>query len=300
LVDEGYVTRLGGDQYRRTTKRAPPKQAEASVRYYITAELWDSFSEEQIKLQTERLMETDRWRLPNNGAAFTMRVSLEDGVECCSDRLPEGTEVFKAAQLQQFIDFEMDGDRVLRITHVVRRQYPGLSADQKQEMLRFPIVKRNPEIYRKATLIGWWEQGGWLSERGELVGAIRLELAIYARTVLEMLVVILQDRSVQRINVEPRDPSAKWKRLGLAKGRPDIHVQDVTLHCPRRIYTAEHGGTHASPRMHYRAEHLRMQAYGGGRKLRREVTIAAQWINAAEVNPSEFDIPIRHVKLVAG
>jgi hypothetical protein len=32
---------------------------------------------------------------------------------------------------------------------------------------------------------------------------------------------------------------------------------------PRRIYTGEgHGGTHASPIMHYRAEHIRQQAIG--------------------------------------
>jgi hypothetical protein len=299
LTDDGYVTHLGGHRYKRTAKPAPAKQAEPPVRYFITPELRDSFSEEQIKLQTQRLMESGRWHLPNNGGAFTMRIALEGSFEY-TDRAPEDAVALNAALIQTLIDFEMDGDKVLRITHLVRRQYPGLSADQKQEILGHPIVKREPQCYREATLIAWWERGSWLCERGEVIGATLSDLAKRAPAILDMLVIILQDRSVHRIDVEPREPSAKWKRLGLAKDRPDLHVQDVTLYCPRRVYTGEQGGTHASPRMHYRAEHLRMQPYGEGRKFRKEVTIAAQWINAADVDPAEFDTPIRHVKLVGG
>jgi hypothetical protein len=59
------------------------------------------------------------------------------------------------------------------------------------------------------------------------------------------------------------------------------------MYCPRRISAADHGGTHASPRMHYRAEHLRQQAHGPNRALRKEIVIEAQWINAVEEPPSE-------------
>jgi hypothetical protein len=299
LIDEGYVTRLGGDRYQRTAKPAPAKQAEPPVRYYITRELWDSFSEEQIKLQTQRLKETGRWHLPNNSGPFTIRIALEVSFEH-HDGVPEGAIALHAAQMQGLIDFEMNGDKVVRISHLVRRQYPGLSADQKQQILGLPIVKRKPECYRDATLIAWWEQGSWLCERGEVIGATLTYLAERAPAILDMLVIILQDRSVHRIDAELRELSPKWRRLGLAKDRPDLHVQDVTLYCPRRVYTGEHGGTHASPRMHYRAEHPRMQPYGEGRKLRKEMTIAAQWINGADVDAATLKAPIRHVKLVGG
>jgi hypothetical protein len=75
--------------------------------------------------------------------------------------------------------------------------------------------------------------------------------------VIDVLIVILQDRNVNRVESEPRPPSKKWKRSGFYHSAQD--VTETTLYCPRRISTADHGGTHASPRMHYRAEHTKMQ-----------------------------------------
>jgi hypothetical protein len=46
-----------------------------SVRYTIDDELWESFTVEQVTKQIKRLRETDRFREPNNGDPFVVRVS---------------------------------------------------------------------------------------------------------------------------------------------------------------------------------------------------------------------------------
>jgi hypothetical protein len=45
------------------------------VRYTITDELWESFTIEQVNKQIARLRETGRFRPPNNGGPFTVRLS---------------------------------------------------------------------------------------------------------------------------------------------------------------------------------------------------------------------------------
>jgi hypothetical protein len=75
----------------------------------------------------------------------------------------------------------------------------------------------------------------------------------------------------------------------------------ITLYCPRRVSTANHGGTHASPKMHFRAEHTRQQPYGPRKSPSyREIVIEGTWINAADVDVSELGTPIKLYKLVGG
>lgn len=114
-----------------------------------------------------------------------------------------------------------------------------------------------------------------------------------------VLVILLHDRSVDKVEVE----GAKRHKLGIgSKKRIGVpKVREITLYVPRRIYSeGSKGGTHASPRAHYRAEHTRMQPYGPrGSGQYREITIAAMWVNA---EPDEFTgtrIKPRSYKLVA-
>jgi hypothetical protein len=289
LIDEGYVTHLGGDRYQRTAKPAPAKQAEPSVRYYITDELWNSFTKEQVNAQMARLKETGRWHLPNGGGEYTMRISWGTGEGDNDD-----PRAVIAAQAHSFLDLDMRGNKVVRITHVVRRQFPGLSPAQKQEYLGYD-PELNPTVYNVASRTSWWEQGGWLCDRTEFVGYALSECTKYAQNVLAVLIIILQDRSVHRVEVKPREPSKKWKRLGLAS---PSNAREITMYCPRRVNTGKHGGAHASPRMHYRAEHTKMQPHGPGNKLRKEITVAATWINAADVDAAELGTPIKRYNLV--
>lgn len=264
---------------------APP------VRYRISDELCSSFTKEQVNAQIVRLKETGRWHLPNGGGEYTMRIFWGAGEE--EDSNPRAVT---APQAHSFVDLDMHGDEVVRITHVVRRQYPGLSPAQKQEYLGYD-PELNPTVYNVASRISWWEQGGWLCDRTEFLGYDLSACTTYAQNVLAALIIILQDRSVHRVEVKPGESSKKWKRLGLASQN---NPREITMYCPRRVYAGEHGGTHASPRMHYRAEHTRMQAHGPDYTLRKEITVGAMWINAADVDPSELGTPIKAYKLVGG
>jgi hypothetical protein len=107
--------------------------------------------------------------------------------------------------------------------------------------------------------------------------------------------ILLQDRRAHKIEI---GPSAKPKlRTNFLKRRSDIpgveQFSELALTIPRRVYTGEHGGSHASPRMHYRAEHVRQQPYGPRSAPQyREIVIEGTWINADDVDPSERGTPI--------
>jgi hypothetical protein len=135
----------------------------------------------------------------------------------------------------------------------------------------------------------WWERGGWLCDQVDYVPSDELVPdAELARRALELLVVILHDRNTLKVEAQRRSRSNKLKRLGLDKQQP-ADLQEITLYCPRHFSTADGEGTHARPRMHYRAEHTRQQAHGPRSSLRKEIVIAAQWINAADVHPVELN-----------
>ena len=56
----------------------------APVRYTITDELWESFTIEQVNKQIAQLRETGRFRTPNNGGPFTVRLSQYVPWQRCS------------------------------------------------------------------------------------------------------------------------------------------------------------------------------------------------------------------------
>ena len=82
-----------------------------------------------------------------------------------------------------------------------------------------------------------------------------------------VVVILLQDRTANKIEIEPsRRPKLNLKFL---QRRPQIpnneNAREILLTIPRRVYTktsGKAGKSHAPPRMHYRAEHVRQQPYG--------------------------------------
>jgi hypothetical protein len=200
---------------------------------------------------------------------------------------------------QSFFDFEMRGGDVLRLAQSTRTHFPGATTEMKQRGLDSALASpyKNP-LYDAKDEIVWWEKDNWYCN---CIGLKRSKpdyqrVAEFAQHVIDVLIVILQDRNVNRVESEPRPPSKKWKRSGFYHSAQD--VTETTLYCPRRISTADHGGTHASPRMHYRAEHTKMQPHGPRHSLRKEITVAATWVNAVDIDPSELGTPIKLYRLV--
>jgi hypothetical protein len=68
-------------------------------------------------------------------------------------------------------------------------------------------------------------------------------------------------------------------------------MPEIVLHIPRRVYTGERGGTHASPWMHCRAEHVPQQGYGPrSAPTYKEIVIEGTWIN---FDPGQAGTPIK-------
>jgi hypothetical protein len=164
--------------------------------------------------------------------------------------------------------------------------------------MREPGAITNPYLYNLDDGVAWW-QDKTLASRFPLI------LSDYHGKILtedmsdsprDMLACLLYDRSVHRVESEPRNQPHRYKALLGSSAQQ--RVQQITMYVPRRVSTADHGGTHASPKMHFRAEHLRNQPYGPRKSpMYREIVIEGKWINAADIDPSEFGTPQRTVVL---
>ena len=278
------------------------------VRYTITDELWESFTIEQVNKQIARLRETGRFRPPNNGGPFTVRLS---SYACIGDPkrfVQSGEAIRNHSESQVFADFHFGNDSdedwftwvhrtrrpgSLRWTPEERRAVEHSTYDEAADMERRRFgVGRLPHEIIKAI---WWERDFACLRVRPAPAETDKTWATIAKMAAHATTILLQDRRAHKIEIEP---SAKPKlRTNFLKRRPDIpgveQLSELALTIPRRVYTGEHGGTHASPRMHYRAEHVRQQPYGPRSAPQyREIVIEGTWINADDVDPSERGTPI--------
>jgi hypothetical protein len=293
------------DLFKTSGTSPPTERTEPKVLYYITRELASAYSKEQLALQVERLKATGRWHPPSGD--FTIRTNMPGDahvIHLDDDRpLPDGCTVFDPTERQSFCDYVMDGETFVRAVHLERGRYPGLTPRTKQGLLKGSCGPGNQPwpFYDYSTRRMWWERDGWICDQVDYASIICGSPDEYhARCALELLVVILHDRNTLKVETRPPLRSNHLKRFGLNKQQPE-GVQEITLYCPGHFSTADGDGTHARPRMRYRAEHLRNQPYGPrNNPTYREIVIEAQWINAADVDPSELGTPNRIVKLVGG
>jgi hypothetical protein len=280
-----------------------PQRAEPTCRYYITQELASAYSEEQLALQVERLKARGRWHPPIG--RYTIRTSmLRPGVVHFRDERPpgEGYVEFEPEDREPFCDYHMDGETFIGATHLERCQFK-VSNQVKKGILVAMTGKHNEPFpfYDYSTRKVWWERGHWLCDQVDYDPNIEYAPSDYhAQAALDLLVVILHDRNTLKVEAQPRVRSENLRRAKLNEQQP-ADVQTITLYCPGRISNADGTTSHASPKMHYRAEHTRNQPYGPRSNPQyREIVIAAQWINAADVDPSELSTPNRLVRLTAG
>jgi hypothetical protein len=272
--------------------------------YYITPELWAGYSSEQLALQVERLKSTGRYRLP---ASFTVRVDFESIVDMARYRVRNPGYV-RELDTESYFDFRYAGGKLIGIDHSIVRVFPTAgprtSASWRLECVnlhRGRDALRQPELYRLDEIAAWW------IDDKKLETCFPLDMAHYDGEILaeytrdcdyprNVLACILYDRTVLRVECEPRNQPQR--RAFFSSTATQQRVQQITMYVPRRISTTDHGGTHASPHMHFRAEHDRNQPYGPrSNPSYRKITIPGKWINATDIDPSELGTPPRTVTL---
>jgi hypothetical protein len=279
------------------------------TRYTLTRELIAGYSQEQVFAQEQRLKATGRWIIPSSWRSapegeFTLRIEGATGND--DDEEPEqpdrepppGMEYLLADRVRHFMELDVihvtDPDGSVHPEYKAfstsRRHYPGLTPQLKLAILADEVNKG----------ICWWEKGDWyvnMQHRHLDPDELHLSSHFYA-----MLVISLLDRVVNKVETTSRRlKSKKLTRAGLNNSQPDEDgIQRITLYCPGHFSRSdgEHAGTGTPKRMHYRAEHVKMQAHGPRYSLRKQITVAAVWVNAEDVDPSELGTPIRHIKLV--
>src|SRR5665213_1621272 len=174
----------------------------------------------------------------------------------------------------------MRGTACTKMRTFERRRFPQIALDHRQGILKECAARWGNGPY-------WWE-GDYVCNHVSNESADDRAIAPLVAKVL----ILLHDRATHKIEIEPRQPS-KLHKLGIGKKRPDVFddTSEIVLTIPRRVYTGDNGGTHASPRMHYRPEHVRQQPYGSRSHPQfREVVIEETWVN---YDPNEPGTPIR-------
>jgi hypothetical protein len=271
------------------------------VRYAIDDELWESFTVEQVNKQIGLLRETGRFRPPNNGDPFVVRVSqyaLMGDPASIAQRdilVKQGhPNVSRIEDAQCFYDFSFDGD-TLTTTVVTRHRLPGSLnwKMQRREDYERAVAKT---LWKEAVIRIWWEKD-YGCTRCQVPQDECEEHSEIAWMAANVVVILLQDRTANKIEIEPK--RSKTLNLNFIKRRPKLpgseNAHEIVLTIPRRVYskTSGNGKAHASPRLHYRAEHVRRQPYGPrSAPSYRETVIPGQWINADDISPAERGTPI--------
>ena len=278
-----------------TTGQSPP------VRYEIDDELWESFTVEQVTKQIGLLRETGRFREPNNGAPFVVRVSqyaLMGDPASIAQRdilVKQGhPNVSRTEDAQCFYDFSFDGDTV-STTVVSRLRLPGSLNWKPQQRGEYERKIADVLLWKEEIIRMWWEKD-YVCVRCQVPQDECEEHPAIAWMAANVVVILLQDRTANKIEIEPK--RSKTLNLNFIKRCPKIpdseNAHEIVLTIPRRVYKSEKTGKpHGPHRMHYRAEHVRRQQIGPRSAPKyREIVIAGTWINADDISPADLGTPI--------
>lgn len=271
------------------------------MRFFLPRDLVCGFSIEQLDTQIARMKSSGRYILPNNGGEYILRVGGSDMKKTGRDIGTNNPLGRIPAKCVGFTDFLMHGAEEMSQWVSYRIQWPGISTDNKLRLLAWAreIEFENEKAERSGKRDWWFEAGSWLCSTFKTFdGPLKPKvMRSFAPDLRDILIVCLQDRAVPKEGTEYLPPSKKWLASGLCA--PQYEAHEITLRCPGAHRSVPQGGSHASPRMHYRAEHPREQPHGPGHTLRKTITIDAQWINARDIDPSELGTPIsQNYKLV--
>jgi hypothetical protein len=243
--------------------------------------LWRTFSSAQAEAQVARLSANGRLSVPGFGGPFGVRIKvnalLAPGDQDMDDRntiefLFSGGTINHPPEFREFSTDEYHDDPLFAKWPLARK------AAFAKEMRITPKSRTTAQWFVQNTLVSRWTYTEIEPETAQAVVTV-------AQDALNVTMILLHDARTQTKVVEPT--GSKLARLGIGKPRadcPDRGVTEISLYIPRRIYVNDGGGTHASPAMHYRAEHDRRQPFGPRVNPQyKEIVIAGRWINEAEV-----------------
>jgi hypothetical protein len=272
-----------------------------AVRYAIEDELWESFTVEQVRKQIGLLRETGRFREPNNGGPFVVRVSQyalmgDPAVIAQRDILVKQghLNVSRTEDAQCFYDFSFDGDTV-STTVVTRLRLPGSLNWKPQQRGEYERKIADVLLWKEEIIRIWWEKD-YVCVRCRVLQDECEEHSEIAWMAANVVVILLQDRTANKIEIEPK--RSKALNLNFIKRRPKIpdgeNAHEIVLTIPRRVYKSEKTGKpHGPHRMHYRAEHVRRQQIGPrSAPSYKEIVIPGMWINADDISPADLGTPI--------
>lgn len=294
------------------------------IRFQIDTDLFKQYLPEEVEEDKALLIAEGRWHLPNEGGRYTLRFAYGDVPEAFG--FPDdhtknwlGTDVVTRkfgpgnggkgslkdnADVEMFIDFDMEGDKLIRATDVLRRKVREkfLTYGRKAEVIadpeRFGIRASgtaNGYIYDSSSI--WWEKNDWVCQRCKYddrppaIGEdANLAHPLIAAALRDVLVLSLMDRNTVKADPPRYDRNRPMQRPGPYS--PEQEVREVVIYCPGRISNADGSTSHASPKMHRRRGHPRTIHRGTDKQ--RTMYIEAVWINAGEMDTSNLPEPPRN------
>ena len=251
--------------------------------YWITDELYNSMSVQQVNKQIAFMFESGEPVYGPEGE-YLVRVSIEAMSGTKAKRHPgfflhalfSGTELLEVYRITE-----------IDCTGVPLSNRPKLMEGLKQSVIERAMtetphwLEHMPALYFERNKVISYSHEGLIDE--ETRDCVR-------RWFASLILVLLHDARTHKEIIEPRRPpmSAIGRKLAARRFERTDLPPVITLHIPKRVYTGEHGGTHASPMMHFRAGHFRDQPVGprGYGQVKR-IRIEGMWINKADFTDDE-------------
>jgi hypothetical protein len=294
------------------------------IRFQIDTDLFKQYLPEEVEEDKALLIAEGRWHLPNEGGRYTLRFAYGDVPEAFGFPIDLtanwlGTEVVTRkfgpgnggkgslkdnADVEMFIDFDMEGDKLIRTTDVLRRKVREkfLTYERKAEVIadpeRFGIRASgtaNGYIYDSSSI--WWEKNDWVCQRCKyddrppaMGEDANLAHPLIAAALRDVLVLSLMDRNTVKAEPPRYDRNKPMQRPGPYS--PEQEVKEVVIYCPGRISNADGTTSRASPKMHRRRGHPRTIHRGTDKQ--RTLYIEPMWINAADTDTSTLPEPPRN------
>jgi hypothetical protein len=288
------------------------------IRFQIDTDLFKQYVPEEVEADKALLIAEGRWHLPNEGGRYTLRFSYIDVPECFGfpDDLtknwlgaggieakfgPGGINGPGDADVEMWIDFDMDGDKLIRTTDVLRRKVREkfLTYEKKAYVIQNPEefgmqTSGRDAGYNYDSSSLWWEKNDWLIQRCRYDDAppkmgedANQAHPLIASALCDVLVLSLLDRSTVKTPSPQYDRTKPMQRPG--PYNPEQEVKEVVIYCPGRISNADGTTSHASPKMHRRRGHPRTIHRGTDKQ--RTQYIGPMWINAGDTNTSNLPEP---------
>ena len=223
------------------------KRMTTDIRHVVTEDTFERYPPEDIEAEKAELIAEGMWNLPHGDEAYTIRmdaIELAKGMNRAGLMNDARLKQWLSAYLpnfKEFIDFDIQGDNLLRVSRVFRLQMSG-NID-KRAIIERPSSETIKIVADMCKDIGtdpttrqsWWEKGNWLFHRTDVIDTEEIAAAaVILRDILTLAFLdtsITWEKTVRETLSQKQERTSPFRRNGPLYN-PEQDVHEVTIRLP--------------------------------------------------------------------